>query len=591
MKRIFHAISGFFHNLAYAIHLVYLSSRLYFYTAILFSALSGLSGVIEAVFLREIINRLQLGSNYYALAICAVIIVFGLLLNKLVSRLLFGLNRIVTDKLAFLLELRILRVMDHADTAQMDDPGFLNQLEQVTNLVKSQPTSLFMCLFGSITELVGLIGYIVILVGFHPLAPVVLLSAAALLCVVNNRYEENVMSFLFRMSPQRRKMAYYAGLITSRDSFEEVRTYQSAPYFRSLYEQSMQVQLHEAWAIFRKNGIQYILSAIASYGGCAAVLLWILAQARNGFIDLGSVTMLISACIGIQAVCVELADGCMALPPMLEMLRRYEQFTNSIAGQADTNVYTGAEPDLQAEYAIRFDHVSFRYPGGEKDVLSDTSFSIRPGTTVALVGVNGAGKSTIAKLILGLYDAYTGTIFLGGVDARALSPQARSKFLCALFQSYLKPDLSLRDAVTLGARVPDSAVLDALRRSGTLETPLDTPLGKLFSPDGWIPSVGQWQKIALARLLCRNPACMILDEPSASLDPQAELEMFRMVEGYHREKTVLFITHRLASIVDADEVLFLTPGGNIRQAVHAELLKTCAEYSELYHAQADRYAC
>ena len=490
MKRFFVAVPAFFHNLAYAVHLVYQSSRLYFHMAILFSALSGLSGVIQAIFLREIINRLQAGSAYAGLSVCAVIIVLGLLLNKLVSRLLFGLNRIVTDKLAFLLELRILRTMDHVDTAQMDDPAFLNQLEQVTNLVKSQPTSVFMCMFGSITELVGLIGYIVILSGFHPLAPVMLLAAAALLCVVNNRYEENVMSFLFRMSLQRRKMEYYAGLITSRDTFEEVRVYQSAPYFRTLYEQSMQIQLHEAWTILRKNGVQYILSAIASYGGCAAVILWVLAQALKGSVDLGSVAMLISACIGIQGVCVELADGCMALPPMLEMLRRYEQFTDSMEARTETFPNTETTPDSRAEYAIRFDHVSFRYPGSDRDVLSDTSFAISSGTTVALVGINGAGKSTIAKLILGLYDSYTGTISLGGVDARKLSPAARSQYLCALFQNYMKPNLTLRDAITLGSDIPDLSIQDALRQSGFEKTSLDISLGRLFVAEGWSPSGG-----------------------------------------------------------------------------------------------------
>ncbi len=263
-------------------------------------------------------------------------------------------------------------------------------------------------------------------------------------------------------------------------------------------------------------------------------------------------------------------------------------------GQAK-NETTETPVNIQAgsEYAVVFESVSLAYPGTDAMVLKDTSFAIRTGSTVALVGINGAGKTTVVRLIMGLYDNYSGNIYLGGINARSLSLEKRFEFISVMFQSFLKPNLTLKEAVALGQESDSIIAVNALQNSGfdsdTLEKSLDIPLTKAFSNNGWIPSGGQWQKIAMARMFYRNTPCFVLDEPSSSLDPQAELDMFHTLSSLKGEKTILFITHRLASIIDADEVLFLSAGGHMVQDTHQNLMKNSDEYSALYRAQAERY--
>ena len=591
MKTVITGIRSFVRNFAYALRVIMVASRTYFFLAIFFSILSGLYGVGQAVFVKRIIDELEMNGEFWVIALSAALILLGLLVNKIVSRLLMGLNRVVTDKVGYSLEKNILEAMDKVTVAQMDDPQFLNKLEQARNLVKNQPNSIFMNMFGIITELAGVIGYFAILLQFSWIAPLILIATALILFLVNNQYEENVMSFLFGMSLERRKMGYYSGLLMARENYEEIASYGSAGFFRAKYDENMQTQLKNAWSIFRRHGVRYVLAAILSYGGCAAIYLWILYRAYCGDIGIGSVTMLLSACVGIQGLCVELVDGCAILPSSLKMLQNYRSILNGIEEQSQkcAPVAPGKERCSETE-AIVFENVSFSYPGKEEKVLANTSFSIEKNSTVALVGVNGAGKTTIVKLVLGLYDNYEGNIYINGVNARMISREERLQRLSVMFQNYIKPSVTLREAVTIGCAADTGRVAHALEQGGLKEeVDLETPLTKNFSAQGWIPSGGQWQKIALARMLLRDTDSYLLDEPSAALDPQAELELFRALEQLHGKKTILFITHRLTSIVDADEVLFLEMGGNVTKGTHQQLLRSSEEYSSLYRAQASRY--
>lgn len=590
VKEMFVKIQNFNSDLVYVIKLIMRTSKLYFLLALFFSVLAGLSGTVQALFLKKILDNLAEDLPLHVFIISAAIIVVSLLINKVVSRLLFGLNRVVTDKIGYTLELNILESVEHISVAQMDNPAFLNKLEQARNLVKNQPNSIFMNIFGILTELAGLCGFFVILSQFHICTPFILIATAIPLFAVNNQYEENVMSFLFSMSPERRKMGYFSGVLTGRDHFEEVRAYHAAPFLRSQYKESMTQQLHKGWSIFRKNSIRYIGAAVLSYLGCFLVYVWILYEARSGHVSIGQVAMLISSCVGIQGLCVELVDGCAIMPSSLMVLRNYRTLIS------DLNTYSAtpraAELPLSDDspYAVCFENVSFAYPGTGVNVLDNASFKIKKGDTVALVGVNGVGKTTIVKLILGLYDHYEGCILLGGTDSRLLTQQQRADFLSVMFQNYIKPNLALAEAVTFGGSLDQDRLQGILDSCGLgNQCDISQPLTKTFSPDGWIPSGGQWQKIALARMLYRDTPLLLLDEPSAALDPQSELELFQNISGFHHEKTVLFITHRLASITDADEVLFLSPGSRLVQGTHQQLLQENEAYSTLYHAQADRY--
>lgn len=247
---------------------------------------------------------------------------------------------------------------------------------------------------------------------------------------------------------------------------------------------------------------------------------------------------------------------------------------------------------------IEFRHVSFKYPGKDNYVLKDCSFCIPKGKTVGLVGLNGAGKSTIVKLLLRLYDVSEGEILLDGVDIRDMEPTEYRKLFGVLFQDYVAYSLTLRENIALSdweGRNDDEALTQAVEQSQLYEKMktwprgFDTPLTRRFEPDGEELSGGQWQRLALARVFFRQKPFYILDEPSASLDVLAEYEIFHQFRQSQAESGALIISHRLSTIADADYILLLQDGRIQEQGSHRDLLNENGIYAELFLTQAKKY--
>lgn len=249
---------------------------------------------------------------------------------------------------------------------------------------------------------------------------------------------------------------------------------------------------------------------------------------------------------------------------------------------------------------IAFENVSFSYPGTDRQVLKNLTFRIREGERIAFVGENGAGKSTIIKLLCGLYAPDSGRVLMGGVDVRELSPGLRRRMLSAVFQDFQGYELSLRENVAFGdiARLSeDQALLEALARAGASELSgpekggLDRPLGHL-EEKGSDLSKGQWQRVAVARVFLSHAAFCILDEPTASLDPIAESRMYQnFADIYGRESNTgtIMISHRLASAKMADRIMVLDGGRIVQNGSHEQLMKEEGLYRSMYLMQSSWY--
>lgn len=595
----------FLSNLKYIMKIMLETAALFLVLTLLFSLFSGLGNVAQAYFLSKIIDGILAAAPFRLVALYAAGIIAFQLFARLQTRTLFALNRVVTEEIGVRMESGILDRVEHIPLSRMDDPGFLNRMEQARNLTKRTPNSVFMILFGAVGLIAGTLGYIGILSRISILYVVILIACSVLVFVANNRYEENVMASLFAMSPQRRKMGYFSDLLTKRDSFEEIRAYQAAGYLRDRYRESARQQIDAFWGIFRRYTGFYGLAALVSYGGCGLVYLLIIRRAIGGEISVGDLAMFLTACLSFQAGLTELFDGLCSLPPQLNMLQGYRNFMEELdrAAEAEKDGSVGGKAYAagveEADNApcavgpgrelVRAEGLTFAYPGTGRRVLNQVTFRIRSGECVALVGTNGSGKTTLARLLAGFYDHYEGRLTIGGREAGG----AGNGEVAVMFQNYLKPSLTVGEAVALGPVTAqnEAGIRQALERSGYAqgEQGLSANLTKAFDGNGLMPSGGQWQKLALARLLYRDAGMYILDEPSASLDPQAEDEVFRMLAEMKGEKAVLFITHRLASVSIADWVLYLTPEGEMVQGTHAELMAGCIAYRELYETQAKKY--
>lgn len=255
------------------------------------------------------------------------------------------------------------------------------------------------------------------------------------------------------------------------------------------------------------------------------------------------------------------------------------------------------QTDSLSCYDIAFENVSFRYPGTERDVLKNVTFYVKEGERIAFVGENGAGKSTIVKLLCGLYEPTAGNVTLGGVPVRELKPELRCRLLGVVFQNFQSYQLTLRENVALGnlnALSQDAQLMEALQMADGAELALahekglDRNLGKL-EEDGQDLSKGQWQRVAMARAFVSDAKYVILDEPTASLDPLAESRMYENFARIFRERGTIMISHRLASARMADRILVLDGGRIVQSGSHEELMETQGLYRTMFLTQSAFY--
>lgn len=251
-----------------------------------------------------------------------------------------------------------------------------------------------------------------------------------------------------------------------------------------------------------------------------------------------------------------------------------------------------------APHTIEFKNVSFAYPGTERYVIKNVNLKFRPGETVVLVGLNGAGKTTLIKLLTRLYDPTEGVILLDGKDIREYDTHELYNIFGIIFQDFGKYAVSVSENISFGNidAEPDPArIRESARQSSAdeyiraLPRDYDTPLMRIFEQDGIELSGGQWQKLAIARAFYRESDILILDEPTASLDPMAEQDIFNTFDRLREGKTTIFVSHRLSSAVIASKIVVLKGGEVIEEGDHRELMALHGEYYKLFTTQAQRY--
>jgi ATP-binding cassette subfamily B protein len=246
---------------------------------------------------------------------------------------------------------------------------------------------------------------------------------------------------------------------------------------------------------------------------------------------------------------------------------------------------------------IEFDNVSFSYPGGTEPALENLNLSIKEGELIALVGENGAGKSTLIKLLLRFYDAHKGVIRVSGVDIKQVHPEGLRSRIGVLFQDFANYELSVRENVTMGwpyDQPDDEEVLKALRDSRSewlikkMPKGLDSKVGRLFE-GGHDLSGGEWQRLALARIMYRNADIWILDEPTSALDPEAEAAIFAELKENLKGRIGIVISHRFSTVRIADRIAVIDEGKVLELGTHEELLAANNRYAELFELQAMGY--
>ena len=339
---------------------------------------------------------------------------------------------------------------------------------------------------------------------------------------------------------------------------------------------------------FMKSGM---VSAGVTFVEQVAVYMYLIFCVSDGRISVGSFMMYISAVTSFSVAIRQIIRSVVEI-------RTYDMYYENL----DTYLAVPASmrsgmTDIAADITpiIEFVNVSFRYPGNEVYTLKNINLTVKPGEKLLIAGENGAGKTTFIKLLLRLYDPTEGVILLNGQDVRELDYDSYLSLFSAVFQDYHLFSFSLRDNIVMSGSADDESIFrildqvglaDKLRKSAIT---LNTEIHRNFSPDGYEPSGGEGQKIAIARALYKDAPVMVLDEPTAALDPRAEFEIYCQFHNMVTDKTAVFISHRLSSARFCDHIAVFEKGRIVEYGSHEELLTRGGKYAELYCMQAKYY--
>lgn len=391
-----------------------------------------------------------------------------------------------------------------------------------------------------------------------------------------------------------RERRYLAGLLSERDPAKEIRAFGLGTYLRSRYDRLADERIAELRAVARRQ-LGYSLAANLGIGAILATTLLAIAWLTlDGGVPLASAGIAIAgiALVGERLTSAGHAVGSLADAGLY--LEDYLAFVAVLPGIARTSP---TEPAPAGFRWLEVDGVGFTYPTGDRPVLKDVSLTIEAGEVVALVGENGSGKTTLAKLLAGLYRPDQGSVRWDGTDTAKVKPDDLRRSVAVIFQDFVRFHLTARDNIGLGrvSALDDlAAIRQAAQHAGAdrflsaLPDGYDTVLGPQFA-GGTDLSVGQWQRIALARAFFRGAPFVILDEPTAALDARAEHDLFTRIRSLLAGRTVLLISHRFSSVRGADRIYVLDDGSVVESGSHAELMARDGLYAELFTLQAAAY--
>ncbi|MDQ4100086.1 MAG: ABC transporter ATP-binding protein/permease [Chloroflexota bacterium] len=489
-------------------------------------------------------------------------------------------------------------IMEHANTldlADFENAKYYDELQQAQRESANRPVQMVAQVFNLGRSLITFATLTAILVGLSPWVAVATLLAPIPAFISGSRYGWWGFQQMRRQSPVRRVMSYLTTLMTTDEYAKEVKLFTLGDYFIERYRRT-------AAGYYAETKTLLVRRYLAGFGWGALTIvvssgtfLYVAVLAVRGQITVGAVAAYVQAAAQLQGAFQGLLGGVQGvyehglyLSTLYDLLERKPRI---------------AAPDQPAPvqrpftHGVEFQHVSYRYPGNETLALDDVSFTIAPGETVSLVGRNGAGKSTVVKLLGRLYDPSEGRILIDGRDLRDYDPAELRREFSVMFQDYATYQFSAGENIGVGnvASADDAAAIArAAERAGAdgvianLPDNFGTVLGKWFE-GGHQLSGGEWQKIALARAFMRDAQILILDEPTAALDAQAEHDLFSRIKELTAGRMALYISHRFSTARMADRILVLDEGRLIEQGTHDELMARGGRYAGLFELQAASY--
>jgi ABC-type multidrug transport system fused ATPase/permease subunit len=488
-------------------------------------------------------------------------------------------------------------ILEKALTLQLthfEDSDFYDKMTRARREASSRPLSLVGRTFGLVQDTLSLITYGALLLRFSSWAVLVLVIAAIPAFIVEARFSGVAFRLFSRRAPETRQQSYLETLIAREDSAMEVKLYQLGPLlldryraiFQRLYQEDRNLTIHRSvWS--------YLLGLLSTAAFYLAYV-WIVLEAIAGSMSLGDLTMYL----------VVFRQGQNTVASVLSAIGgMYED------GLYLSNLYSFLEEDIPAptgyatrgtlpEDGLRFEQISFTYPGNPQPALQQISFHLQPGEKLAIVGENGSGKTTLIKLLTRLYTPDSGRILLDGLDLQQWDVETLQRRIGVIFQNFVRYQFTVGENIGAGdvTHIEEKSRWQTAADKGTarpfietLPNEYQTQLGRWFK-DGRELSGGQWQKIALSRAFMRTGAdILVLDEPTSAMDAEAEAQIFDRFHAMTQQQMAILISHRFSTVRMADHIIVLDNGQMIEQGTHDQLLEQHGRYARLFKLQAAGY--
>lgn len=478
-----------------------------------------------------------------------------------------------------------------------ESPHFYNNIQMAVNGAQFGPRNAVTQLCALIRSLVTVASFAGVLLTLSPFLALCIAAAAAPELYTYLKFGAQRFSLSFVNTPKERRAAYYGNVLAGAAFAKELRLFQLGDFFLQAFRRTtadvLNSKRQQEQREFRWRALLSVISAAVTTGAFVAVFV----RAFGRHISIGDVTLFVNAARSVQGA---LSSAVLSSASLQESTLFFSRYLELLSIKEPLAACDRPQSMPQLRHGIELRHVSFRYSEQHPWILRDVSLRISAGHCVALVGLNGAGKTTLVKLLTRLYDPTEGQILWDGIDIRNFDPRAYRRAIGVIFQDFARYELSAYDNIAVGdidARADEErvrATAKAARIHGSIEKlhqGYQTLLSRWLAEDGIGAefSGGEWQRLALARLLMRRSELLLLDEPTAALDAEAEAELYGHFVDLMARRTSVLISHRLSAAQLADHVAVLEDGRIIEWGTPQDLMKRGGSFARLYALQSERY--
>jgi ATP-binding cassette, subfamily B, bacterial len=589
-----------------ALRVAWRASRRHLIATLLLQAGAGVAMTLQLLAAQQVLQKLLLiaqpGTSGSDVIPAFSMLILAMIAMGVMTALADQRQRLLGELVAQYAFKQIIGVSTRVEMAAFESPDFHDQLERARTSAITRSILMVSSVSALTLNLLTSGGVAVALLLLEPLLlPLVLVSGIPMLLatVFNSR---RAYHFEWAMTPENRERAYLMELLTRREAAKEIRVFGATSFLRSRWEALTGERVRRMRQFLRERLWVALAGTTATTIGMGMAL-----AALAYFIAVGriEVATALTAGAAMQQLSTRIFGMTSALGQLVEsgmFVDDYNSFLKILPRITSETSDEGASGGERAARAGDFNgvtvsNVSFEYPETDGPVLEEVSLHVDPGEVVALVGENGSGKTTLVKLICQLYQPLSGEIAWAGANGAAADPREVREDTTVLFQDFLQYHLTAADNIALGRvdRDPSTAAIrEAAEQAGAdrflakLPNGYDTRLGRQFA-DGQDLSIGQWQRLSLARAFFRGGGFLILDEPTASLDPKAEYALFQKMRELWSGRAVLLVSHRFSSVRSADRIYVLRDGRMIESGSHGELMAADGHYAELFSLQAAAY--